>query len=511
MARRPSERLHRLIRALSPSELRYFRIFVRGKSQKDSKYLRALDWLYTHEHYDSEALQLFLYGAEKVTTKKYAEMKAYLYDLLLSGLRQFDEERQTPEQELNTLMRHVSVLFKRGHYTDCAELLHRATKTARQFEYFQQHLDIIRWEKHLAYVSLDVDFLHRHLAELEEREQQLLAQLNNLYQYRSAFFELYALLKHDSGQRNEQGLKALQQWIEKELFSSPEKALSGRALIAYYRVYNLYYYAVQDLNAFAETGKKLIEIIENQSFILKENLTDYIAALSNMILASGLKNDHGTVDACLQKLRAIKPITEDDRRKIHRQYYTARFALCQSRGEFEAARSEIEACQAEATQLQSSDYETASFHFQYACICFGCADFEGALDHVNEWMSQPRSVEREDLQVLGRLLELILHYELGNTVLLESLLRSAMRFMRKKNRLYGLERRFIHLMRGLERAKTEAAKIKLFETMSEDWQKMPGSAALNQALNLHAWFVAKATKQEYAGIVRQKWVEMNTI
>jgi hypothetical protein len=509
MARTPSERLHRLIRALSSSELRYFRMFVRGKSQKDSKYLRAFDWLAAHEHYDSHALQLHLYGAEQVSTKKYAELKAYLYDLILSGLRQFDAETQSPEQQLNTMLQNVAVLFKRGFYDDCREMLHKAAKIARQSECFAQHLDIIRWEKHLAYISLDVDFLHRHLADLENQENYLLAQLTNLSHYRSAFFQLYAMLKQDAAQRGEERLRALQNWVEKDIFQSHEQALSGRALIGYYRTLNLYYYGTQDLKSFATSGKKLIETIENQPFVLKESLSDYIAALSNLILASGLQGDHNTVAICLQKLRQIKPITEDDRRKIHRQYYTARFALCQSRGEFEEARSEISACQTEALALHSNDYETASFHFQYACIYFGCGNYEGALDHVNEWMSQPRSMEREDLQVLGRMLELILHYELGNTGLLASLLRSATRFMRKKNRLYSLERRFFQLLRDLDRLVPGASTVELFEKMAEDWKKMPGSAVLNQALDLEAWFEAKAQQQTYSAVVKAKWLQTN--
>ena len=47
MPKTPSDKLFRLVNSLSPAEKRYFRIFIRGKTERDSKYLQLFDAIAT--------------------------------------------------------------------------------------------------------------------------------------------------------------------------------------------------------------------------------------------------------------------------------------------------------------------------------------------------------------------------------------------------------------------------------------------------------------------------------
>ncbi len=507
MAKTPSEKLYRLIRGLSPAEKRYFRLFVRSKPERDSKYLQLFDAMAAMELFDDEALCAKIYENQPVESRKYSELKAYLFDLLLKALQSFDEQSSV-EFRLNHQLQSVAVLFRRGHYDACRDLLYKAAKTARQYESFTHLIEIIRWEKHIAYTRMDVDFLHRQFDQLQFTESRALEQLRKLAAYRKLFFQVYTTIKREAQHRGEERMERLQGLVQQKLLTNPDQALSFKARVLYYRTLNLYYYAALEQEQFYETGAKLIELLESQAHFLRENLSDYIAALSNFILSCGLLQRYDEVRITLEKLRKISPLTEDDRRKIHRQYFTNKFVLCIFTGDFEEARLEMERCQAEATQFDPHDYETASFYFQYCCICFGCNDFDGALGYLNEWHNQPRTVEREDLQSLARILSLIIHFEMGNTVLLESLLRSATRFMQKKNRLYDLERRFFHFMGELLRAPSAREQRPVFVKMQTDLEQLsslPGARALLQTFDLEAWLEAKLNGQTFAQAVRAKW------
>ncbi|MEO6760540.1 MAG: hypothetical protein ABIO24_13860, partial [Saprospiraceae bacterium] len=173
-------------------------------------------------------------------------------------------------------------------------------------------------------------------------------------------------------------------------------------------------------------------------------------------------------------------------------------------GEFAEARQEMLDCQREAAEFDPHHYETASFYFQYCVICFGCADFSTALDYLNAWLNQPRSVDREDLQSLARMISLILHFELGNSVLLESLLRSATRFMQKKNRLFELARRFIHFMADLMRAANRQEQQPVFQKMKAELPQLPGAKSLLQTFDLDAWLESKIGHRSFAAVVRGK-------
>jgi len=319
---------------------------------------------------------------------------------------------------------------------------------------------------------------------------------------------VYTTIKREAQQHGFDRKTWLQNLVNQPLFDDSDKAQSHKARVTYYRTLNLYHYAVLEYEQFYETGKKLIALLESQPHFLRENLSDYIAALSNLILSCGMLQKYDEVRSCLEKLRHLNPITEDDRRKIHRQYFTNKFALCSYTGEFAEARQEMERCLREAAEFNSHDYETASFYFQFCTICFGCGDYDGALQYLNEWHNQPRSVEREDLQSLARILALILHFEMGNTVLLDSLLRSATRFLQKKNRLYDLERRFIHFMSELTKQPGPREQQAVFQKMKADLQDIaliPGAKTVLQTFDLAAWLEARIKGQTFATTVAEKW------
>ena len=509
MAKTPSDKLFRLIRALSPSEKRYFRLFMGQKAEGEGKYQyqQLFEAIAEMEAFDEAALKQKIYKNQPPEGKKYSELKAYLYDLVLKCLQSFDEQ-QSVEYRLNHLLQSVAVLYKRGHYDDCRDLLHKAAKLARQYESFTHLLEVIRWEKQLAYTRMDVDFLHKQLEQLQFEEDRALELLRNAVDYRKAFFQVYTTIKREAQHRGYDRLTLLQDIVSQEPFEDPDRAESHKARVIYYRTLNLYYYATLEYEQFYESGQKLIDLLESQPHFLRENISDYIAALSNLILSCGMLQRYDEVHTALAKLRNLSPITEDDRRKIHRQYYTNKFALCSYTGEFAEAKLEMDRCLQEAAGFNSHDYETASFYFQFCTICLGCGDYDRALQYLNEWHNQPRSVDREDLQSLARILALILHFEMGNTVLLDSLLRSATRFLQKKNRLYDLERRFIHFMSELIRQPGAREQQQVFRKMKLELQEMvhlPGAKTVLQTFDLEAWLDAKINGQTFAATVAQKW------
>lgn len=508
MAKTPSDKLYRLIRSLSPQEKRYFRLFVGHKAEVNGQYQyqQLFEAIADMAVFDEAALKRKIYKNQPPEGKKYSELKAYLYELVLKSLQSFDEQ-QSVEYRLNHLLQSVAVLYKRGHYDDCRDLLYKAGKLARQYENFGHLLEVIRWEKQLAYTRMDVDFLHKQLEQLQFEEDRALSQLRNIADYRKAFFQVYATIKREAQHRGFDRMDRLRNLVRQDLFSDPDKAESHKARVLYYRTINLYYYAALEYEQFYESGKKLIALLESQPHFLRENLSDYIAALSNLILSCGMSQRYGEVRECLEKLRGLTPITEDDRRKIHRQYYTNKFALCTFTGEFEEARREMDGCLREAAAFNSHDYETASFYFQFCTICFGCGDYDGALNYFNQWLNQPRSVDREDLQSLARILSLILHFEMGNTMLLESLLRSTTRFLQKKNRLYDLERRFMYCMSDLIKQHSLREQQAVFQKMKTDLTELailPGANALLQTFDLEAWLDAKMTGRTFAASVAEK-------
>lgn len=507
MSKTPSDKLHRLVRSLSPAEKRYFRIFMNGTQGTDTKYAQLFEALASTEGFNEEKWRKKIYKGQDIGSKKYAELKAYLYDLVLKCLQQYDEQHSV-QNRLNQLLQSVSALFKRGHYTDCRDLLVKASKLARHYESFSHLIEIVRWEKQLAYTRMDIDFLHKNLDRLQDEEARAMEQMRNASQYRRAFFQAYATLKKDPLQRGSDRVARLRKLIEQEVFSSPDAALSHTARVLYYRTLSIYYHTTLEQEKFYETGKTLIALQESQPHFLRENLSDYIAALSNQTVACGLLHKYPEVRVCLEKLRDLQPITEDDRRKIHRQYFSTFFAFCTYTGEFEEGRREMERCLSEAEFFAPHEYETGSFYLQFVPIGIGCGDFNMALDHLNHWLAQRRTVGREDLQSLARILSLILHFELGNFLLIDSQLRTFARFLKRKDRLHELEQRFMHGISEAIKLPDARNQRDVFAKVKNDLlpkAEEPETRALLQTFDLLAWLEGKARGQAFAAVVREKY------
>lgn len=502
----PSDKLHRLIRALTPTEKRYFRIFVRSRSERDSKYLYLFDLLDRAKVEDDAFLRKKIYKSQVVEGKKFTELKSYLYDLILKCLQSYEEEHALAHR-LNHVMQSATVLFNRGLYDDCRDMLGKAAKLARHYEVFSVLLEIAQWEKRLAYTQMDVDFLDRHLERIQYEEDRVHGQLRQVMLYRKGFFQVYTAIKRYAQHRDNAQIEQLRSIVEQDVFTNPDLADSHTARVFRYRTLNLYHYAARENEQFYETGKQLVALLESQPHFLREDLSDYIAALSNLILSCGLTGRIEEVRASLAKMRGLKAKSMDDRQKIHRQYYSNFFALCTYTGEFEEAYKEMESCRREAAMFDSTDYETSSFVYQYCFIAFGCGDYDAALGYLNQWLSMSRSVERQDLQSLARILSLILHFEMGNLLLLESLLRSTARFLQTHNRYHSLEQRFVQgigeAIRAQDAHERKAAFLRLKTDLTAP-EVVAAAQALLQTFDLDAWLESKVSNRSFAACIKAK-------
>lgn len=506
MAKVPSDRLFLLIKSLTGAERRHFKIFVRGRTEKQSHYVELFDLIARRKRFNDAKFQKIIYpkGSD---SQKYSELKNYLYHLILQSLGTFDH-KSSVDFRLNQFLQNILVLYKRGAYDDCLDQLKKARRLAQQYERLPFLLDIFKWEKQIAYARIDVDFLVHQLGKIGYEEQKVLEEIANVSFFRQKFYEVLAIVKREAVLRGEDRLAMLQSIMEDGRLWDADVALTHTARVYFFRIKNLYHYAVAEHEEFYDSGRSLIALLESQPHFLKDNLSDYIAALSNFILSCGFLKRYDEVRETLEKVQQIDPITLDDRLKVHRQYFTNKLVLCIFTGDFEEGKAEMSRHIDGIKKLPVEEQETASFYFQYFCICFGSGDFEQALDWLNQWLSQPKTTDREDLQSLARILELMLHFEMENHQLCESLLRSATRFITRRERYFALERGFMECMGNvLKTADAAYYEKQPFAVFLEDLQEIrqqPESKVLLQTFDLEAWLVAKSNGRSFAEVVRER-------
>jgi hypothetical protein len=511
MSKTPSDKLFNLIKSLTGSEKRYFNIYANNQwGDRQNKYLSLFAAIDRQKVFDEEALKKEIYKDEKFESRKYSELKAYLYELILKSLQGYDE-KSAYEYRLNMLMQHVRVLYKRAHYTEAKEQLIKAHKMATLYESFVTILDILHWEKQIAYTESDIAFLDKELNRIDEEEQRCLAQLRNLSIYKNIFYQVMISIRKDNILRSDTQVSNLRRLTEHPLLSEESQAQSHQARVLYHRIFGLYHYSVADYESFYHSSKKFLEAVESAPHLLKEDVSDYISAVSNLSLACALTYRYNEVRDTIPKFLEINALTEDDELRIYKQYYSFKFNLCTFTGEFEEGLRAMEKHFEERKKFDAVHFQTASFYLQYFNIYFGSGNYGKALDILNDWLNLPRSIERQDLQSLVRILNLVIHYEMGNTLLLEHLLRSTYRFLQQRNRMFEFEKRVMGFIKSSNDLLDAKQIKKAFTILKEDFESLsqiPSEKTMLQYFDFIAWLESKIDNKPFAELIRQRAKEM---
>ncbi len=508
MSKTPSGKLFKLIKSLSGSEKRYFKLFVsNSREEKNNKYKQLFDAIDAQVVYDDAALKALIYNNQTIQTRKYSELKAYLYDLVLKSLQSYDEKTSI-DFRAKGMLQSVRVLYKRSHYLEAKEILVKIKKLTLLHEAYLFVIEALNWEKQIAYAQADIPYLDKELDRINEEESECLKKLKNISDYQSIFYRLIIESRKDSLLRSQEKVDQLDIIMQHPLLSDGAQALSQRAQLLYYRIYTLYYYSVLQHDKVYEVSKKGLELIESNPHILVEDVSSYISILSNFAACCGLMKRFKEVDDCLHKFQKIKPKTLNDELRIYVEYYSKKFGLCIFTGDFETARSALKQHRKELQRFDAQLFERGRFYYQYFYIYFGCGDFDQALEYLNRWLNLPRSMERQDLQSLARILNLVIHFEMENVLLLEYLLRSTFRYLRSRNRVHQFERRVLSFIRESNKIRTRSELNKAFAHLKQDFEKLaeiPSERVMFQYFDFIAWLESKINNRPFPEVVRERY------
>ncbi len=508
MSKTPSDKLFRLIHSLSGSELRYVSIYLkRQATRSDQKYLLLFQTIAAQATQDETALQKKVYGDEKITSRKYSQLKAYLYQALLNALQLYDEGSSIV-YKINNLLQKVRVLYNRSHYRECLELLTKGKKIGEEYELFLELVEVLDWRKKIAYARENIAFLDAELQNIDKEEQSHVEQIRNLSVYQRILYELIISRRKYAVLRSADQQQWLAEILAHPLLESPEKALSIRARILYFRIRSNAAYSMLKYDDFYSYSQSQIDLMEEYPMLLREDKSAYIYGMTNLIQACGLLKKYDEVKYNLLKFKELKGVSKDDDFRIFKHYNALTFRLCIQTGAFEEGWKVFQEHLKDLPRYEGQSLERGSFYFQYFYISFGKGTYDEALKYLNLWLNLPRSIEREDLQSLARMLNLIIHYEMGNIVLLESLIKNTYRYLRRKNQVYEFEKTLLQFfqqaVKGNDRTRLSNAWKEL-KIAIEELAEQPSEKILLEYFDFTSWIESKINKIPFATVVANRY------
>ena len=148
------------------------------------------------------------------------------------------------------------------------------------------------------------------------------------------------------------------------------------------------------------------------------------------------------------------------------------------------------------------------FYFDFAYLYFMQQEYKKALLWCNKIINDAVIDIRQDVYCFARILNLLIHYELGNEDLLEYRVKSAYRYLHKRQRLYKFETSVLNFIRKkiphIVSDKNLIGAFKELKTELEEITKDPFEKKAIEYFDFISWIESKIENRPFADIVRQK-------
>ena len=472
-------------------------------------YLKLFEAVEKHGDYNEDKIRKMFKGEDWI--KRLPAVKNYLYGQILKSLR-VNYAGTTVESQIREMLDDVSILYEKRIYKQCAKILEKAKDLAKSHEQILQLVEINMWEEKVLMEGANLEKFEKMLESSLERETELLDQQKNIANYRLLYNRIVFLNKRIKEARTEEELEQFREVIDHPLMRSADLAQSFEAKYYFYHAHLIYNHAKGDNEACLQIAEKQLELLESFPGKIAEKPKMYIATLNNILLSMIHLHSYDHFDEMLNKLRnfSVGSLNLEVNRFV--SSYIFEMVMYLDTGDFTkstAIRDNItEGLKKYADKINPIEEITLLYNLFYSY--FGAGEFNKALGVINKLLNEYQKELRYDIQCAVRLLNLILHYELGNSKLLEYNAVSAYRFLYKSKRLYQAENIVLNFirkkMRYIYTSKDEMeAFIELRKELSE-LSDHPYEKKAFEYFDYISWLDSRIQKRPFEEIVKDKFL-----
>ena len=180
------------------------------------------------------------------------------------------------------------------------------------------------------------------------------------------------------------------------------------------------------------------------------------------------------------------------------------------RGEFEKGVALISYIEPEIKKYEEAipKHIELTLFINSAITYFGAGNFSQVLYWLNKIISDATLNVRNDIVCFARILNLITHFELGNSDMLEYTVKSTYRFLYKRDGLYKFETAILHFIKNkLPKILNQKELIQAFIGLKNELKEIVHDPLEQKALesfDFIAWLESKIIKRSYGEVLREK-------
>ncbi len=438
MAKSTYDFLFSLIKSLSPSEKRHFRLSVNPTiGGEETLYMQLFSVLDKQKTYNEEKLTQKI---PKLKSSQLSNLKANLYKQLLSSLR-VQERNNSPMINLREQIDFALVLYNKGMYKASLNMLEKAKKIAHAKELSSHLYLILEVERKIESQHITESMSSKATQLIQETNTTLLGiERENTLSNLSLF--LYGLYLNHGFVKTKAELVKITNAFEDQLPEVDISTLGFKEKQSLYKSYAWFYTMVQDFANNYKFAKKWLDLYEEYPEMVNPQLPNYLKAQHNVLAALYMSQRQDKFNPAYETYCKF----EEDNSFILTQNEHSLFQLFKYihginsyfiSGNYHLSKDfALELVSILETNPYNWDkHRIVVFNYKLGCIYFGQNDLDRSAHFLNKVTNDVLPDFRNDIQCYARILNLIVHFDTGNELLVSYQIKSVYRFLLKMDQL----------------------------------------------------------------------------
>ncbi len=501
--------LFQLIKGLSSSEKRYFRLFVhKDGGHTDQKFLRLFDLIAQQTEYSEQAI---LDSEPDFLASQMSNLKAHLYQKILQSLRAY-ERSSIRDIQTRELIDHAQILYNRSLYGQCVKVLQKAKKLAQKHHNLELLLEVFKWEKLVVSQTVGKGNTKRVDA-IVEQVRDVNNRINNINSFSNISMKLNAWYLEKGFVRNRKDYNKVNGILKDGLPEFSEAALSFYEKLHLYNLYVDYCFFIQDFEQGREYAQKWVNLIEERQD-LAHYLDHYLKGLNQLLIAEYKLMRYHDFVSNHRRMKSIAThrgvdLDANIALKLQKYTYSHLFNKFFMVGDFDLGVALFARIKPALEEFiaQLDKHSRLVMYYKIACLYFGNNDFSESIRWLNRIINTESQDLREDVHSFARIINLICHFELGHNDVIPYYLRSTYRYLSKSDHLQRFQKHILSFIKRLEGSMSNRDLIEQFKELRLQLLDLVESPFEKRAFiyfDIISWLESKIEGRPVGLIIKEK-------
>ena len=433
--------LHELIKNLSQTEKRYFKLLAKQQTPgKKNDYIKLFEEIDKQDVFDEEKIKEIFKGTS--IEKRYASLKKYLYELVIKSLTFYNSDTLS-SIKLRRMLDAAEILYKKGLYHQAHRKLVKAESLALEVGmHFSMH-EIrslkMKCQNHLP-ENFNKEVVNEFKAEQEKTTNQI--QLTNLLFNKNQEVLINTILLNEKA--SVFSASELISTLGKDFFDLESKIENSYNKYLYLSTAYNYYVGIHDSETAQDYNNKILDLFETEDLNRKHLPSEYVQTLFNCIKSLDIHTEKEEATMLITLCKEF--FTDSTISYYNKNNDIARLMTIEQSFALEyGAEDEIEIIGEMVEEFQQNKRNRVNtstnqlLNYNQAWIKLKNGELKQAMELNNEVLNSKNSLLNTPLYSPTVIQNILIHFELKNFSYLEFAIKSFHKELKKNAQFTEVE------------------------------------------------------------------------